>query len=200
MIGYGLDVDSPRPNNPQSVDAFEPPSDAVTIGAFEALGEARQDAEIAEEAAALQHERARTLADVASALMQSGDRVDVATRWTSYAGLVVHADGDLATIELAGGELVDFDPRRVTISVVGRSPWGGSAPQRGAVGSIWARLLELEIEAVEVSVEIDSRPDHVVGRVGVVGRDHVIVATSACDVVVPLDLVVVVIHTPGVAG
>jgi len=134
----------------------------------------RLEAEDAGRDAALLQMRRRELADVASELMGRGDTTSVAAGDRSFTGTVIHAVGDLMTLETTDA-FVDFNlDAGPVISVVERARAGGRSPRSGP-DSFAARLMELESgqDAVEVGLLGQIRPS-LSGHLRVTARDHVV--------------------------
>jgi hypothetical protein len=135
----------------------------------------RADAEEAERLALQASLRRRDLADVGRELMARGDRVALDVSGRRLVGVVVHAAGDLASVEGDGGR-VDVALRHLRRLVVvepdatpGRDVTGGSGP-----GTFKARLFELELSGDLVELALAGGGE-VTGRLRAVGVDHVLV-------------------------
>src|SRR6266571_8221450 len=140
----------------------------------EFAGAARLEAEDAGRDAALLQMRRRELADVASELMGRGDTTAVAAGDRSFTGTVIHAAGDLMTLESTDAFVdINLDAGPV-ISVVERARAGGRSPRSGP-DSFAARLMELESGkgAVDVGLVGQAHPS-LSGHVRVTARDHVV--------------------------
>ncbi len=158
----------------QGGDEPEPPQDPLRRLGRELRGhfddELRAEAEERERLAATAARRQRTLADVAAQLCARGDRVRVDAGGRSFVGTLVRAAGDLASVALASGEVVDCNlAAPVALQVVERARAGGHAPERG-VASFKARCYEVELEA---------RP--VVLGTTLAGEQHGVVTAVAVD-------------------
>lgn len=140
---------------------------------------ARLEAEDAGRDAALLQMRRRELADVASELMVRGDTISVAAGDRSFTGTVIHAAGDLMTLETTDA-FIDFNlDAGPVISLIERARAGGRSPRSGPE-SFAARLMELESgqNAVEVGLVGQVRPS-LSGHVRVTARDHVVFVDRA---------------------
>jgi hypothetical protein len=135
---------------------------------------ARLEAEDAGRDAALLQMRRRELADVASELIRRGDTVNVAAADRSFTGSVIHAAGDLMTLETSDA-LIDFNLEAgPVISVVERARAGGRSPRSGPE-SFAARLMELEGHRAGVEVGLVGHAQAVLsGHLRVTARDHIV--------------------------
>lgn len=136
-------------------------------------GEFRGEAEESERAAAVAAARARSLADLAGTLRSRGDLVAVGTGRKLFMGNIVYAGADFLTLRTPGRLVHCSLERPITLRVVSRGLSGGIGPGRGP-GTFRARLLELELGAHEVDLGSLVLGDVQRGRIGVVGRDHVV--------------------------
>jgi hypothetical protein len=135
--------------------------------------ELRAEAEEYEALAAKDLLRRRDLGAVARELLHRGDRVAVTSGGRTFTGVVVHAAGDLACLETAGGVVDVRLGGPVAIRVVEVVRTGGLPSGRGA-GSFVARLHEHEAAGVTVELgcaALDSEPR---GRLAAVASDHVV--------------------------
>jgi hypothetical protein len=140
---------------------------------------ARLEAEDAGREAAVLQMRRRELADVAIELMGRGDTTSVAAGERSFTGIVIHAAGDLMTLETTDA-FVDFNlDAGPVISPVERARTGGRSPRSGPE-SFAAMLMELESgqDAVEVGLAGQVRAS-LSGHLRVTARDHVVFVDQA---------------------
>ena len=139
--------------------------------------ELRADAEENERLAAQAARRNASLADVARDAMFRGDKVALRFAEHTVSGQVVHASGDLVTIEGAAGTVHVNLGVPVTLTVVESNAGEGRTPEQG-VDSLRARLFELELAETEVELRAVGFDGTVRGRVAVVATDHVVLRTG----------------------
>jgi hypothetical protein len=136
-------------------------------------GEFRSDAEEGERQAAQASARRRTLAEVAADLRSRGDTVAVSVGRQVLTGTIVFAGSDYLRLRTPGA-LVDCPlTQPLVLRVVQRARAGGTGLSPGS-GTFRARLLELEVEAVEVQLGTSVLGDVQRGRLRTVARDHVV--------------------------
>jgi hypothetical protein len=150
-------------------------------------GEFRRTAEDDEHAAAKAQLRARTLEHVAYELLARGDTVAVALGDEVVQGIVVHAKGDLLCLETPAGNRHDIRlGAPAAIHVVQRATGSGRARDRFGAESFVARLRELELDEVPVTLIGPMRRDPVVGTIAAVASDHVLLRNDDGDWYLPL--------------
>lgn len=150
-------------------------------------GEFRRTAEEDEYAAAKAQLRARTLEHVAYELLSRGDTVAVTIGAEIVQGIVVHAKGDLLCVETPAGDRCDVRlGTPASIHVVQRATSPGRARDRFGAESFVARLRELELDEVPVTVIGPMRRDPVVGTIAAVASDHVLLRNDDGDWYLPL--------------
>ena len=154
-------------------------------------GEFRRTAEEDEHDARVAALRSRTLEHVAYELLSRGDTVTVAAGSQRLHGTIIHAKGDLATIESPSSEVTDVHlDGPVVVRVVARTPQGGRARDRFGAESFVARLREFELDGSPVTLYAPAAGDLVSGTIGAVARDHVMVHGDEGDTwYLPIDLV-----------
>jgi hypothetical protein len=144
---------------------------------------ARLDAEVRAERAAYEAEalrgerRARRLADLARALVERGDVVEVRAGRRAVAGVVVHAARDLLVLEVgvAGAtvERVDVALAAVTsLRLVERRLDGGRAPATSPA-TLRARMTEHEVAGAVLDVVLVDG-EEVTGVVAAAAEDHLL--------------------------
>ena len=141
--------------------------------------EIRLEAEEAEREAAVSAAMRRDLADVARELMAHGDTVAIDVGQRSFVGPILGVGTDVVTLE-TGSARVDVNLKSLQrMRVVKRARSGGGRGTYGGTASLRARLLELQLsgEAIEAGVAGSDEP--VVGRVGLVGSDHIALGDEA---------------------
>lgn len=139
-------------------------------------GEFRRTAEEDEYAARKVQLRSRTLEQVAFELLSRGDTVVVAAGDTRLTGIVVHAKGDLVTVETPQGARVHAHlDGPVVLKVTQRATAGGRSRDRLAADSFLALLREMEVDEVPVEIVAPTVGEIVAGAVDAVTPDHVMV-------------------------
>ncbi len=158
----------------QEPDWDDAPLDELAAELRESVGdEFRAEAEEVERETAKGILRRRTLAAVASELMQRGDRVTVGTSGRSFTGHFVFTAGDLASLRTPSGDVEVNLAGPVFLHVAERAMRGGVAPGRGS-GSFRARLKEFEQTGEPLEVVAPAAGQSLFGRITVVARDHVV--------------------------
>lgn len=136
-------------------------------------GELRAEAEETERLAALQARRRATLTDVARHARARGDRLALDLPGVRATGTVLHAAGDLLSLEVRGGRLDVRTDRVLALRVVEPgAPGAGREPIDGPA-SFRARLFELEMAATPVEVVVGDAADPRRGVLCAVAVDHV---------------------------
>lgn len=150
------------------------------------LSAARAEAEVSGREAAELSTRSRSLADVAFEAMSRGDQLAAGIGERDFHGTVVHAAGNLMTLDVSG-MLVDFNlDGPVRIQIVERVTAGGRVRGTGP-GSFRGRLLELESAGHDLELGSPLCPGALRGRLRVTGQDHVVFEDgSGRDWFVPL--------------
>ena len=140
---------------------------------IEFLSASRLEAEQAEREAVQLGVRTRELVDVARELMSRGDLVSVTVGERVFTGRVIHAAGDLMTVQTAE-PTIDFNlAAPLLISVTQRARAGGVAPGEGP-GSFRGRLMEWERtrEPVELGL-VDPARGALKGQIRAAAQDHI---------------------------
>jgi hypothetical protein len=142
--------------------------------AAEVRAEWRTDEEEWTRAAVERWQHQRTLLDVICECMLRGDTIALRLGHITFTGLVQAIGDDLVALAAADGRVdvrVD-DHTQLIVRVHERARTGGT---RGdAVTTFRARLLELEMDELDVEIGTGAGGDVVCGQL-TVGRDHVIV-------------------------
>jgi hypothetical protein len=139
-------------------------------------GEFRRSAEEDEYAAAKAQMRARTLEHVAYELLSRGDTIAVTLGADQIHGVVTHAKGDLLTMQTLQEDRVDIHlGALIAIHVVERATAGGRTRDRFGAESFVARLRELELDEMPVTVTAPAAGGPILGRIEAVTSDHVMV-------------------------
>ena len=137
-------------------------------------GELRRTAEEDEYAAAKAQKRSRTLEHVAYELLSRGDTVGITIGSELLSGVAIHAKGDLLTMQTLQGDRVDIHLcGLVAIHVVTRATTGGRTRDRFGAESFVARLRELELDEMPVTINAPAAGGPVAGRIEAVTSDHV---------------------------
>lgn len=137
-----------------------------------AAADVRADAEEAERLALRASLRRRDLADVARDLMARGDRVAIDVAGRRLVGVVVHAAGDLVSLEGEAGR-VDVALGHVRrLGVVAPDATAGRDAVEGP-RSFKARLYELELDEPTVVLALADGAE-LTGRLRAVAVDHVL--------------------------
>jgi hypothetical protein len=150
-------------------------------------GEFRRTAEEDEYAAAKAQLRARTLEHVAYELLARGDTIAVTIGAEIMQGIIVHAKGDLLCLETPAGDRCDVRlGAPAAIHVVQRATSPGRARDRFGAESFVARLRELELDEVPVTLVGPMRREPVVGTIAAVASDHVLLRNDDGEWYLPL--------------
>ncbi len=137
-------------------------------------GEFRRVAEEDEYAAAKAQMRSRTLEHVAYELLARGDTVAVRIGGDRIQGVALHAKGDVLAIETIQGDRIDVQVGPlIAIHVLARAAGGGRPRDRFGAESFVARLRELELDGVVVSITAPAAGGTVTGTIEAVTGDHV---------------------------
>lgn len=136
--------------------------------------EFRRIAEMDEYAARKSMLRSRSLEDVAYDLLTRGDTVQLSVAEQRFVGTLAHAQGDLATVETADGDIVHINLQGpVAMRVTRRSTEGGKSRDLYAPNSFIARLRQLELQDAKVVMSVPGIGETIVGHIEAVTRDHV---------------------------
>ncbi|CAN5199306.1 hypothetical protein BH20ACT8_BH20ACT8_00970 [soil metagenome] len=131
-----------------------------------------------EELAATDRLRRRDLGDVALELVHRGDKVAVTIGAATYAGVLVHAAGDLACLRTAVAD-VDLNLSAGPLLRVVETVRSGGSPSRRGARSFKARLREHEALSSSVELGGAALPDGLRARVAAVATDHVLALDPA---------------------
>jgi ribosome maturation factor RimP len=157
-------------------------------------GDFRRTAEEDEQAARKAQLRSRTLEQVAFELLSRGDTVVLAAGDRRFQGVIVHAHGDLVTLETTQGEQVHAHlDGPVLLKVIERAAAGGRARDRYGAESFLARLRELELDEIPVELVAPGTREVVAGELAAVTKDHVMVTGDHGETwFIPLDQIATV--------
>jgi hypothetical protein len=167
-------------NGPESNDEHDQIESVAQELRESVSGEFRRIAEEDEHAAYKARLRRRTLGHVASELLARGDLVACVSGDASFAGEVVHAGTDFATLHTAAGEYVEVNlAAAVAIRVDQRSTAGGRSRDPYGPETFLARLRELELEETGVEVLMPGGRQRIRGRIEAAATDHILVVDDA---------------------
>jgi hypothetical protein len=135
--------------------------------------EMRLEAEEAEREAELSSSMRRTLEEVALDLMAHGDTVSVTAGTWSFMGEIVHVGSGIVSLEAAGARVDLNVGLPLHLRVVRRARAGGRSRSSKDVGSLRARLLELQMSGERIEVGVAGCGEALAGRAVIVGSDHI---------------------------
>jgi hypothetical protein len=138
--------------------------------------------------------RRRTLSDAVVELLHRGDRVSFITLPLTVTGLLSHCRGDLAVME-SGSATVSANLAGPVVVRREQSARSGGSSSTGGPRSFKARLSELELTGEPIGLITPSTAEVIVGRIDVVGVDHVVMTGPGdIDWYIPLLTVALVVQ------
>lgn len=139
-------------------------------------GELRAEAHETERLVALQARRRASLADLARHAQARGDQVAVQLPGLRLTGTVVHAAGDLLSLDIHGQRIDVAVDRLLALRVATPGRAGAGRDATGDPPGFTARLLELEMAAQPVELVVRDVADPLPGVLVAVAVDHVALA------------------------
>lgn len=138
--------------------------------------------------------RKRSLTDAIVELMHRGDTVSLVTRQMTVTGAVTHCRGDLVIVTTPHATVSGNLAGPLAVRLVEQARSGGTSSAGGS-GSFRSRLLELEMTGEAVGIVTPGTEDVVLGRIDVVGTDHIVLfGTAEAEWYVPLPTIALVVQ------
>ena len=138
--------------------------------------------------------RRRSLSDAVAELLHRGDTVSFVTPPLTVTGLLTHCRGDLAIMD-SGEAPISANLAGPVVIRRERSARSGGSSSSGGSGSFKARLSELELTNEAVGIITPSTADVVLGRIHVVGTDHIVMTGPGnIDWYIPLPTIALVVQ------